>query len=255
MDHRSGFTLIELSIVMVIIGLIVGGVLVGRDMIIAAQLRTIPAQVESTKSAIMTFRNKYGALPGDLNNSSRFFSGTLNGDGNGLIDGYYRETPPKGNEQWQVWVHLSKAGLIEGSYTGTSGPGHCCRNAVPGSNIPALKYGKGGMYLGFWNNLSPGFNKYVFSLGLGSPTGCCEIYYPILTPAQMASLDGKVDDGKPFTGTVWDLAAVAPSNWGSDESTTGLWCTNANGSYSNTNAKYLSNDTESRCTPGFFWEP
>ena len=64
--HRGGFTLIELSIVLVIIGLLAGGVLVGRDLIAAAALRSQITQIEKYNAAANTFRAKYGFLPGDL---------------------------------------------------------------------------------------------------------------------------------------------------------------------------------------------
>ena len=66
MHPRSGFTLVELSIVLVIIGLIAGGVLVGRDLIEAAAIRQQITQVERFKTAVQTFRTKYNGLPGDL---------------------------------------------------------------------------------------------------------------------------------------------------------------------------------------------
>src|SRR5665213_3372659 len=65
-QNRQGFTLIELSIVLVIIGLIVGGILVGRDMIEAAKVRATVSQYEKFITAANTFKLKYGDLPGDL---------------------------------------------------------------------------------------------------------------------------------------------------------------------------------------------
>ncbi len=63
---KSGFTLIELSIVLVIIGLIIGGVLVGKDLIKAAEIRSTIGQYEKYKTAVNTFKLKYSGLPGDL---------------------------------------------------------------------------------------------------------------------------------------------------------------------------------------------
>ena len=65
--HNSGFTLIELSIVLVIIGLIVGGVLVGQNLIAAATVRAQITQIEKYNQAVNTFYGKYQALPGDMN--------------------------------------------------------------------------------------------------------------------------------------------------------------------------------------------
>src|SRR5476649_123700 len=69
-SSRAGFTLIELSIVLVIIGLIVGGVLTSRDLIAAAQIRAQISQIEKYQTAVNTFRGKYGYLPGDIPNNA-----------------------------------------------------------------------------------------------------------------------------------------------------------------------------------------
>src|ERR1700722_13172793 len=95
-EQTNGFTLIELSIVLVIIGLIVGGVLVGQDLIKAAEVRAQISQIESYNTAVNTFRGKYSKIPGDMNvPPAEQFGFTDNGcagtagqrDGNGLIDG------------------------------------------------------------------------------------------------------------------------------------------------------------------------
>src|ERR1700688_3889289 len=94
----SGFTLIELSIVLVIIGLIVGGILVGQDLIKAAEVRAQISQIEKYNQAVNTFRAKFNAIPGDMAVSTAQQFGFLVGfactgqqggrDGNGLIDGF-----------------------------------------------------------------------------------------------------------------------------------------------------------------------
>src|SRR5688500_16913565 len=94
-NSQNGFTLIELSIVLVIIGLLVGGVLVGRDLIQAAQLRAIVSDIEKYKMAANAFRLKYDCMAGDCAKATQFFgvavggcpdgarSGTQTCDGNG----------------------------------------------------------------------------------------------------------------------------------------------------------------------------
>ena len=81
-----GFTLIELSIVLVIIGLIIGGVLVGRELIAAAEIRQQIGQIEKYNTAVSTFRLKYNCLPGDCLNAANYgfvARGPYGGEGDG----------------------------------------------------------------------------------------------------------------------------------------------------------------------------
>ena len=73
MKKTSGFTLVELSIVLVILGLLVGGVLAGQSLIHAAELRAISTELTNYKTAIGAFRDKYLAIPGDMNNAVKFW--------------------------------------------------------------------------------------------------------------------------------------------------------------------------------------
>ncbi len=144
MSRSSGFTLVELSVVLVVIGLIVGGVMVGRDLIKAAEIRATISQIEKYKTAANTFKLKYEYLPGDILSSKaaqiglKTFSGAAAGiqgrrDGNGVIEGYYDSSPPSlyaGSiaaigETCLFWVDLTGASgvnvnLIEGNYIGST---------------------------------------------------------------------------------------------------------------------------------------
>lgn len=98
--HRHGFTLIELSIVivLVIIGLLVGAVLVGKDLIRAAELRSIASDKEIFRTAVYSFTTKYNAVPGDFTAAQTMWgaaascttaqttTATCNGDGDGSIE-------------------------------------------------------------------------------------------------------------------------------------------------------------------------
>lgn len=114
--RSAGFTLIELSIVLVIIGLIVGGILVGRELIHTAQLRGVLTEIEKFETARMAFKLKYNCFPGDCASAINFGLGN-SGNGNDLIEAYcYYSTS---DEPYLYWQHLAAAGLISGNFTGT----------------------------------------------------------------------------------------------------------------------------------------
>ena len=118
-DKRKGFTLIELSIVLVIIGLIVGGVMVGRDLIEGARIRAQIGQFQEYQIAINGFRLKYNCLPGDCAEASNLSLGT-SGNGNGLVQtttaAYSSFDTPDGvynGEFPQFFIQLQASGLIK----------------------------------------------------------------------------------------------------------------------------------------------
>lgn len=121
--RTSGFTLVELAIVLVIIGLVVGGILVGRELLYQAEISSIIRSMQRTSVPIYTFEEKYGQLPGDFTSATRFWgegtscpsaagTGTCNGNGDKLIA--YGATT--GSEMTYLWQHLGLAGMIEGKY-------------------------------------------------------------------------------------------------------------------------------------------
>ncbi len=116
----TGFTLIELAIVLVVIGLLLGGVLKGQELIESARVRNIITQLESIKAAYYAFQDKYQAAPGDYPGQLAYanLSGIANAQVGGNGDGVVQDTP-QARESLLVWVHLSHANLISGSYQAT----------------------------------------------------------------------------------------------------------------------------------------
>jgi prepilin-type N-terminal cleavage/methylation domain-containing protein len=116
MKHsQRGFTLIEIAIVLVIIGLLLGGILKGQELITSARVRNLANQVEGIKAAYFGFQDRYRALPGDFNLGNPQIPNVAagaNGDGDGRI-----EATATINESIAVWDHLSHAGFINGTYT------------------------------------------------------------------------------------------------------------------------------------------
>ncbi|MEO8341734.1 MAG: prepilin-type N-terminal cleavage/methylation domain-containing protein [Nitrospirota bacterium] len=71
--RTTGFTLVELYIVLVIIGLLVGGVLAGKTLIQQAEIRAAASQLQQMETAYRTFQTKYGCIMGDCSNATDFF--------------------------------------------------------------------------------------------------------------------------------------------------------------------------------------
>jgi prepilin-type N-terminal cleavage/methylation domain-containing protein len=231
-----GFTLIELSMVLVIIGLIVGGVLVGQDLIRAAQVRAQISQIEKFNQAVNTFYGKYGALPGDLNQQVATTFGFTprgpwggQGDGNGLLQGNgncngcnYGFVAMSG-EILAFWVDLTTANglnvnLIDGSFnTGSPWNAQWVTATTVPLFFPAAKIGGGNFVYVYSTGVvanTTGVNYYGVAAvtGVSNAGGCggCIDSMPGLTVRQAYDIDKKIDDGLPLTGSV--IAAYASGN-------------------------------------------
>ena len=113
--QQAGFTLIEIAIVLVIIGLLLGGVLKGQELITSARVRNLISTQDGVKAAYFGFLDRFRSLPGDYSSATTNIPGCgacQNGDNNGqiLLNGAILESISS-------WEHLSKAGFMTGSYT------------------------------------------------------------------------------------------------------------------------------------------
>ena len=113
---QSGFTLIEIAIVLVIIGLLLGGVLKGQEMITNGKLKRAVNDTNGVAAAYYSYLDRYAAFPGDDPNAGTRWIGGIQGDGNGAIDTGQWDTDG-GDEASYIWLHLRSSGLVSGPTT------------------------------------------------------------------------------------------------------------------------------------------
>lgn len=222
-NGEKGFTLVEMSIVLVIIGLIIGGVLVGQDLIRQAETTALIGQIQEYDTAMHTFKTKYGTLPGDLPSASSVLPATTgitlaSGDGNGFLSdapnasgggtgtGFTSPTTTAG-EIVQVWAHLSTTGMIEGLFTGVSGTVTFPVAGSSAANFPSLKTGRGGIVA--FGNAPDAFNYYW--LGLTTSASSTLATAANLRPDEAYGIDKKLDDGLPTSGNVMGSGNASPA--------------------------------------------
>lgn len=205
--NQRAFTLVELSIVLVILGLLVGGVLTGQSLIRAAELRSVLTDNTRFITASNAFRDKYFAIPGDIGNATSFWGilagtgsdatcqgtvatglPTCNGNGDGLL------TAGSG-EAYRFWQHLANAGLIEGRYAGVSSLGD-----VSG-NVPMSKIGAGAAWTVFYRTALAGSANW-FAVSASHVLMLTHPSAAILKPEDAWNIDTKQDDGLPGTGKI-----------------------------------------------------
>jgi prepilin-type N-terminal cleavage/methylation domain-containing protein len=186
--RQAGFSLIELAVVLIIIGLLLAGILKGGDLIESARQKRVVGQLNEVRMATSAFLDKYDALPGDFNKAAAFIKpNLLNGNGNGIIDG---SGLGSGSEALAFWSHLAAAGFI-------GHPGLESESAVGEFGKGAPESSLGG---GFTVENNPnGLSGLWFILGKKHGehgTG------GLLTPLQALSIDKRIDNGHPTSGKV-----------------------------------------------------
>lgn len=183
---EHGFTLVEIAIVLVIIGLLLGGVLKGQELIVQARIRNVANDMNGVTAAIYAYQDRYRALPGDERHAavSGRWPGASGGDGNGVVCGAYNGGTVGGNtcggemESRLIWRHLRLSGLITGA----------------GDDIPINA--AGGL-----------IGVQAGAFGLSGHVLCASNL-----PAKIAAaIDAQQDDGNPRTGSLRGARQDAPN--------------------------------------------
>ena len=195
-SQQSGFTLIEIAIVLVIIGLLLGGVLKGQELITSARVRNLISQQDGIKAAFFGFQDRFRAYAGDYASAYNTLkcptgSSCLNGNGNGIIQNNAVPATIAGvasevHEEILAWMHLASAGFLNGSYTMATG------DALFNDN----------------NNPKNPYNIYlqlIYDNNYGDTAGTPAPKHNLKTGAQVpveiiSEVDRKIDDGNGLRG-------------------------------------------------------
>ncbi|MGH8747114.1 MAG: prepilin-type N-terminal cleavage/methylation domain-containing protein [Burkholderiales bacterium] len=194
---QKGFTLVEIAIVLVIIGLLLGGILKGQEMINQAKIKNVVADFSGISAAYYGYQDRYRAIPGDDPTAGTRWLGAGSGNGDGVVSGTYNDsscpttvvasttTPSTTPETCMWWDDLRRSGFVAGN------GGRQPFNAVTGILGVQTGNGAGGTALGGFSGLI------VCSANL---------------PDKIAiAVDTQMDDGAIGTGTVRGQLQTAPN--------------------------------------------
>ena len=196
--NNKGFTLVELSIVLIIIGLLIAGVTSGKKLIQQAKISKVINEFSMYNLAVKTFETTYDALPGDFSKAADFWGSSgcgtgCSGDGDGLIS----LTGGTSREAYTSTYHLMKAEMISANLTfQTTG------TMTPGSTIPASSWGGGSGYsIWGWSISVTGASVNVAAaVAMGAAISNGWNYFRVISPFNTYAIDNKMDDGMPNTG-------------------------------------------------------
>jgi prepilin-type N-terminal cleavage/methylation domain-containing protein len=162
--NLPGFSLIELALVLIVIGILAGAIFKGQDIVEAAKIRAVLNEIDRIRTATSLYHDTFGQLPGnDPLARARFGESVNNGQGNGIITG---------DEASQFWIHLAKA------------------DHLPEASPPSSKLG--GQF-SVEGNLQE--RKNFLILSLPEKAG-------LLTPKQAATLKAKAGENGPSIGQI-----------------------------------------------------
>lgn len=230
--RSRGFTLVELAIVLVVLGLVASGIVGGKALIHQAELQSIVRDVNNIKTSIKAFRLQYQAFPGDFARASDYWGVWAADDATGIADG-------NGNGHWEEWIcyegifawaQMQKAGIITGHYSSTSHTGVRFGEQAYPSRIANTGYNLC-WHHPFSNVAGDAFNFITY----GSLWEDDYLYGGALIAEDAWNIDSKMDDGMAGEGQIygvrgWDYSeGCSDGEWG-DKPTT-----------------YLLDDTTNKC--------
>lgn len=233
---QFGFTLIEVSIVLVIIGFIVGGIVTGQQLIRSAQLVKQVKQITDLQTAFITFQSKYNCTPGDCLNATKYFgtsdaggNAINNGNGNGVVDTFNGTLYDDGNSTWpastEMWGVFQQLGVANMFNFIPSNPA----SVTLGTGVPQLIINPAaGFFVGAsYNFVTTGFGRNpmmsayqkgnnVLWMVACNPTSSAVKYWDdfcgVFIASDIQSIDKKIDDGMPLSGNFFGFGGFFSNN-------------------------------------------
>ncbi|AIF81605.1 prepilin-type N-terminal cleavage/methylation domain-containing protein [endosymbiont of Acanthamoeba sp. UWC8] len=215
---QKGYTMLELTFVIVIISLLISAVYNGYSLIQTAKLRSIITESKDFINAVNLFEQTYGSLPGDFPTASNVWGANCdstpsncNGDGDGITR--FTASSTNQNEALRAWQHLALAGMIKGKYNGVS---TVAVFNLDQYNSPVSNYNNSAFWSFYYNypynppDYEGQFIQLVNFYGQN-----------IITPNNAYTIDAKIDDGLPRNGLVWAEGSLC-TNDGTTPSTYNL---------------------------------
>lgn len=244
---RKGFTLVEVAVVLVVIGILAGGVLLGVSMVQQAKVRSFVGEVNRIYTSVALFSERYRALPGDMFNATEFWQGQTN-DGNG--DRHFPLDDDDYGERVYFWHHLSLAGF----YGPFDRPDSVAKILTPGLTAPLFSLSPGAV-------LTPQYRDGVSSLGDQHDrydiiknylmfarwievSGVQETVKGAVDPQTAYQIDSKLDDGNGSDGRVVTFNQSAGTG---NDCMTDDWTAPTGG------ASYILTNKDETCRMGFFF--
>jgi prepilin-type N-terminal cleavage/methylation domain-containing protein len=217
---KNGFTLIELAIVVVVLGILIGGVLTGQSLIESANKQKVITNFNKLKTGLNAFKLEFDAIPGDFDEAYDYWGddcanvshppqriGMCNGDGDNKItagnSGFHYYCFSWACERCMFLRHMSLAGILSESY-------NCIEESTAIKNplnsesylfvSNRCEYGRGVVECNTPNRYT--HNTYIMSNGSSITSHHKWLYCRrgSFNPKQLKYIDEKIDDGKPKTG-------------------------------------------------------